>query len=86
MTTTTSLDFITANERDDESFDPRDCVGNSHALIEHYYSSISARCACGSTIVLRTDGRWVHPGVAGRGIACPPYDCACGQRHNVRAS
>lgn len=60
------------------------CVGNSHLWIAAQYSAVSARCNCGSTVVLKTDGTWTHnePGAMGR--ACPPYDCACGKRHNVR--
>lgn len=89
MTTTTlSPEFIAAFGDDDMTPAERKefCVGNSHALIVCEYSSVSARCACGSTLVSRTNGRWVHPGVGGLGIACPPYDCECGRRHNARPS
>lgn len=56
------------------------CVGNSHALIEAEYSRVSARCVCGSTLALRTNGQWVH--FTGSAL-CPPYECACGQRHGA---
>lgn len=84
--TTLSREFIEAfGDDEDDDFDPRYCVGNSHALIVCEYSATSARCACGSTLVLLTDGRWVHPNSPSpRGNACPPCDCACGRRHNVR--
>jgi hypothetical protein len=78
-TTLTSL----VDDEDDFDLDPRDCAGNSHLLIECQYTAISARCACGSTVKRLANGRWVHPD--GR-VACPPYECGCGQRHNVRAS
>ena len=58
------------------------CVGNSHALLEGTYGAHVGRCACGATI--RDDGkepgRWVH--YDGRAV-CPPYNCACGRRHNA---
>jgi hypothetical protein len=70
------------------------CVGNSHALIVCQYSAVSARCACGSTLILTSDSetlparlrnRWAHRSVGGAvSIACPPYECECGRRHNVR--
>jgi hypothetical protein len=33
------------------------------------YTSTSARCQCGATIMLRTDGYWTHGGVVG--LLCP---------------
>jgi hypothetical protein len=60
------------------------CVGNSHLLIEHYYTSTSALCACGSTIVLLANGQWTHRQPGAMGILCPPHECDCGQRHGVR--
>jgi len=71
---------------DDEPIDPTYCVGNSHLLIEHYYSAVSARCACGSTVIQLTNGSWTHRSPGANGIACPPYNCECGQRHNVRVT
>jgi hypothetical protein len=82
-TTTLSPEFVEAFREETEL---RYCVGNSHALIVHQYSLTSARCACESTLTLLENGRWVHKGVEGRGVACPPYDCACGQRHNARSA
>jgi hypothetical protein len=93
MTTTLSPEFIAAFA---DVADPQYCVGNSHALIVCQYSPVSARCACGSTLVLTSDSqslparfrsRWVHRDNRGDvSVACPPYDCACGQRHNVPTS
>lgn len=81
-----SRECVEAFTDDEDDFDPRYCVGNSHLLIEHYYSATSARCACGSTVIRKTDDTWTHRSHGAMGRACPPYDCACGQRHNVRAA
>jgi hypothetical protein len=83
----TLADLVDADEQDeDDDFDPRYCVGNSRVWIEHYYSETSARCACGSTVVLLANGRWVHRSPGYMGALCPPYECECGQRHNVPTS
>lgn len=62
---------------------------SSHATIAAYYSSTSARCACGSTLVLLADGAsvrrpgqptWVHGGT--HKIVCPPHYCECGEQRS----
>jgi hypothetical protein len=82
MTTTIlSREFIEAFGDDDMTdAEIREfCVGNSHALVVAEYSSTSARCACGSTLTLLANGRWVHGST--KRVACPPYECECGRRH-----
>ena len=60
------------------------CPGSTHATVEHQYTAPAARCTCGCTLS-RYNGPgsgtyWAH--ALGQ-IECPPYDCACGQRHNA---
>lgn len=75
---------------DDNPYDPEFCPGNSHALIVRDRSATTADCECGNALIL-VDGRlhgslspvWVHGVNLNR--LCPPYNCPCGQRHNLNS-
>lgn len=82
--------MIEAFGSDNEPIDREFCVGNSHALVTYVRSATTANCECGNALVL-VDG--AHHGVPGtvwvHGVnlsrCCPPYECACGRRHNAKA-
>lgn len=88
---TLSALMIEAFGSDNEPIDHEFCVGNSHALIAYERSSTTADCECGNALILVEGVRYGMPGdevwVHGvnRSRCCPPYECACGRRHNSTA-
>ena len=57
------------------------CAGNLHVVVEHMRSDSTADCKCGHALIKLNCGLWVHE--ANWDSLCPPYECECGERHNV---